>query len=68
MKGRMNKARLKNNIEPKSFLYLLTATKNGATVQEVKLWNKSEYWINYPQGGCERISLTNFKKLTNGNH
>ena len=62
MKAKPSKAYIKNNCEGE-YKDLLNSVKNGANVRIRSFWNKEEYWIYYPEGGCHRISLPNFKKL-----
>lgn len=42
---------------------IIEAIKDGAIVEEKKYWNKTEYWIVYPQGGAHRISLRIYNKI-----
>jgi hypothetical protein len=67
MKAKPSKAYIKDKVEG-NYLDLLKSVNEGAEVKERNFWNKTEYWIYYPKGGCHRISLPNYKKLTKLNN
>jgi len=57
-----SKAQVKQ-IASKDLEKVLTAIKNGAKVVKKEYWNKTEYGLEYPQGGYVKISKTIYNKL-----
>ena len=41
----------------------LDAIKNGAKLLKTEYWNKTEYGVEYPQGGYFKITKTTYNKL-----
>ena len=54
-KKQPSKAKVYNKVEG-TLKEIQNAVINGAIIQQIDFFNKTEYWIKYPQGGYHKIS------------
>jgi hypothetical protein len=62
MKAKPSKSYICSKVKGNYKDLLNSVLNNGAKLEKVS-WNKEEYWIYYPEGGCHKISVTNYNKI-----